>query len=288
MKIRLLFPIYFFSLLLFFCCNISAQKLVQEGNQWNISVSSFFPLTTSFSVRIGEDTIINNTNYHKIYYSADTLNTAWEFQNEWVREDSTKKVFLKSGNQPEMIYYDFELKVNDSILIDHFCHLRVINIDSIQINNGEHRKRLTLQNINDPFPMVQYWIEGIGTNLGVFDHHLFCYVDLYLELLCFYANGELLYPKNPPTCFITKTKDISENKIKIYPNPVSDILNIENVDNQIQSYVLYDFTGSLVSKGDVESQSFFIPMYTLPDGLYQLFVRDKQGNTFIQKVIKQY
>lgn len=266
----------------------NAQSLVEINNQWNIAVyPTFSPDTSSYSVRIGEDTLLNNISYNKIYYSNDLLNTNWVFDNTYVREDSTKKVFLKKGALDDVLLYDFSLQKNDTFLIEDVCNLIVNEVDSVMLNNGELRKRLKLGIKDEPNWGEEYWIEGIGSNFGVISHFGFCYFDYSDRFLCFYSDSELLYPENPPSCFITPVKEIKQNSIKIFPNPFQDFLYIENEELNIESYIVYDVAGKLIENGSLEGMNNQINLEQSKSGFYILLLRDKEGNLYSQKLIKE-
>lgn len=80
------------------------------------------------------------------------------------------------------------------------------------------------------------------------------------------------------------TEDVvlSEN-ISVYPNPVSDILNIEGEDAvSIKSMMLLDITGKIVYKG-VFTKS--LNVVNFPRGLYLLRIESEKGGVLVKKVI---
>ncbi|MEA1897883.1 MAG: hypothetical protein U9N53_09505, partial [Bacteroidota bacterium] len=154
----------------------------------------------------GEDTIINEFTYKKLYIFYDTVfvkNNATYVGG--IREDEHKRIYFISDtvihehkpmnefyNYEEIILYDFSLKVGDTIrninCIPDDDRLVVKRIDTIQIGNT-FRKRFSF----DPVSWVQ-WIEGIGNLRGL----LFTSGDLpfngtYGDLICFKQNGKILY-----------------------------------------------------------------------------------------------
>lgn len=63
--------------------------------------------------------------------------------------------------------------------------------------------------------------------------------------------------------------------IKVYPNPTSNILNIESTDNSILNTVLYDLQGSVVNPFKLDSST--LDLNALPDGIYILKVYTEAG-----------
>ncbi len=281
---------YFILLLLF---NISyhsiiAQGLVTTDNQWNIAVyPTFSPNTSTYSLRIGEDTTVNNIVYQKVYHSNDDQLADWTFNNSLLREDAAeKKVYVKDGNGSEHLLYDFSLEVNDTFHIEGSCTLIVNEIDSVSLNNSVVRKRMKLEIKDSPINEEQYWIEGIGSEFGLLSHFLFCGTDYADGLLCFYSNSELLYPSAPSSCFITPTKNLIRSNVKISPNPVLSSLSIDDPESILEQYSIYNTTGQLMKRGNLIRSKNNIDLSSLLPGFYIITFEDDTGNYYSQKIIK--
>jgi endoglucanase len=78
----------------------------------------------------------------------------------------------------------------------------------------------------------------------------------------------------------------SERKIKIFPNPVADLLNIEINDSKPFSYILYDMTGKVVISSKA-SQKVKQGVSDLENGLYFLKIVTQDNITFSDKIYKQ-
>lgn len=266
---------------------LNAQNLVEIDNQWNIAVyPTFSPITLSYSLKIGEDTTINNILYNKVYYSNDSLNTNWQFSNDYLRQDSTKKVYHKEGDGNERLLYDFSLALNDTFFIEGICTLVVTEIDSIALNNGEMRKRLKLEPADIPNWGSEYWIDGIGSNFGLLSHFGFCFFDYPDGFLCFYSNAQLQYPATPPSCFITPVEELDRKNIKIFPNPVHDILTIEDEEINLTRVILYDISGKIVKSNELRKTKNTINLSDLKNGFYLLILAGKDGYLYSKKLIK--
>ncbi len=79
-------------------------------------------------------------------------------------------------------------------------------------------------------------------------------------------------------------KDNIINKIKIYPNPVSDILHISSENTEIESIFIYSLTGKKVLEGLNETN--YIDVSTLSKGLYFIEISSSPGKS-IKKFIKK-
>lgn len=79
---------------------------------------------------------------------------------------------------------------------------------------------------------------------------------------------------------------ISENKIiEIYPNPITDQINIKSHSNLIGSdFNIKNQVGQVVKNGKILSQITKIELNNLPDGIYILSIKEKFNHTF--KMIK--
>lgn len=85
-----------------------------------------------------------------------------------------------------------------------------------------------------------------------------------------------------------KILNSSENKklkTSIYPNPTSDILNIQNSDKGIDKVEIYDTAGKLISINQSVDRS--ISLKTLTSGNYVLRIYVRDNNVTTHKVIKK-
>lgn len=72
-----------------------------------------------------------------------------------------------------------------------------------------------------------------------------------------------------------------ENKIKLYPNPVNDILNIKT-SGTVKSVEIFNTSGAKVKEENITA----IDMKKLPAGMYMVKITDSEGKTITKKVIK--
>lgn len=215
----------------------------------------------------GEDTIINDIVYKKLYLFYDTVfnvNTATYFGG--IREDSNKKVYFKCeqilhelkpmtdlNGFDEMILYDFSLNIGDTInsskdtlnynwMYDDTLVIR--NIDMVNIG-GKLRKQFQFENY-----FWVNWIEGIGNTDGL----LFASGDLPFNglsgsLICFKQNNEVLY-LNGNECMplITgiQSNNSEQQSFSIYPNPATQNINIIFSTTVSGKFNVYSANGKLV------------------------------------------
>ncbi len=89
---------------------------------------------------------------------------------------------------------------------------------------------------------------------------------------------------------IASSSSISQNNlenIKVYPQPVNDILNIEGYENSQYKYILLNTLSQVVASG-VFTQKGIIQTSSLPQGMYLLQIENKTNNqSTIKKIIVQ-
>lgn len=265
--------------------------LVAEGNQWNtVNWPTFGPNTSSFRQKIGEDTLFDNTIYYKVYSSNKEFGSDWKFYGDYLRQDTlTNRVYYKDNKDDEILLYDFNLGLNDTFSfiepLGEYCQQTVTQIDTILLNNGAPRKRLKLAKVDYPSD-VQYWIEGVGSTFALF-HFVFCVVDIPLELLCFYADGELLYPSTPPSCFITSTEiPSSPPPYSVQPNPFTSTFTILSESILFNRFVLYNLFGERMTEGQINQPSHQVECTHLPSGAYLLSLTDEHGRQYSRWMVK--
>ena len=63
-------------------------------------------------------------------------------------------------------------------------------------------------------------------------------------------------------------KKFNLNSIKIYPNPVSELLHIQKTNNALFLFEMFDASGNLVWSGNIEDESTSINLNHLNQGVY--------------------
>ena len=84
-------------------------------------------------------------------------------------------------------------------------------------------------------------------------------------------------------CFTEAVTSLAQNEGRIYPNPVQDILFVENVDG-VSKAMIYNVLGELVFKTVVENNA--IDIHALDSGIYTLRLMSNQKNivrVFVKK-----
>jgi len=89
-------------------------------------------------------------------------------------------------------------------------------------------------------------------------------------------------------CVFVDVLSLEENEFKgvsVYPNPITDVLNISNENGKLVSMEMIDAKGSLIVATRIETSSFSVNTGELNSGIYVLILRTKNDvRTF--KVVK--
>lgn len=147
-----------------------------------------FDCTFTYLYSIGRDTLINNIQYKEILETSGKESPIHTETYGYARETNDKKVYLLK-NDIERLYYDFNIKIFDTV-----NNWQLIDIETIEISNII-RKKLFLKSICTSDST--YWIEGIGSIDGLFYQDNFKCMDSLIinfqggsiyELNCVYEN----------------------------------------------------------------------------------------------------
>jgi hypothetical protein len=80
--------------------------------------------------------------------------------------------------------------------------------------------------------------------------------------------------------------DVFNNNLQIFPNPVNNILHIENATGNIEQINFYDISGKqLPITYDIDSATANVSM--LNKGFYLCQIQFANGETIIKKLIKE-
>lgn len=294
---------FFLLAISFFPQQITAQSLVQEGLQWNVGAVywSFPPFSETISVKLEGDTLIGALLYKKVYESYDSLNLFWVETGEYIREDEDQKVYFRQDNEQEILLYDFNLMVGDTFPIyqgaDQCNFMEVMQIDTITIFNGETRRRWTMESpeLNSNYRVTFYWMEGIGSSLGLFRYMTenYCWWEHYpYSVLCHYVDDEMVYVSNQNgVCWLTTSvRELNEEEdgISVFPNPANEKIFIQakQSDQQIAEVKLYAASGQLLKQVQLNTPTGTLNLNEYPSGAYYLLIEDSDGRLLSKRLIK--
>jgi hypothetical protein len=220
-----------------------SQNFVSENKLWHVKDFSWDIVNTEI-YKIEGDTVINSMNYKKLWFSYDSaMNEIW--LDGFIREQSGV-VYLLNYNDDEGVLYDFNLDAGDTAhIVSDFCdeiQIIVTETDTVEYF-GVPRKRWILDGWTG-----DYWIEGIGSNYGLFYTKLYeCVADIYKVLTCFHENDTLYFMKEGELeCFQTNVgiaDNPGQHNLSIRPNPVLGgqpfVIQCDDGINEVEMFNVY-------------------------------------------------
>ena len=84
----------------------------------------------------------------------------------------------------------------------------------------------------------------------------------------------------------TGIDNIEPATARVYPNPSSDVINISTDKGQLQAIEIYDLTGSLVFKTNLNSNNFKLKIDNYVSGTYLLRIIDEKNEVTNSIIIK--
>ena len=310
--------------LLFISFFVNAQQYVSfptENAQWNVFYASqwdFSPMdTTLLQYSLQGDTIINETIYRKVVRNTGTLSNPVYNGIGGIREQEKKIYYvgysyiekmgiLHNYDNREILLYDFNKEIGDTVWISEHLKYVITDIDSVKVGN-EYRKRYQ---IPGPFMTVtgsfDYIIEGIGSvKEGLFGSItpiptcIGCNQEW--RFVCFSQDGETVY-KNPEfnDCNSTDKTDpvidgvnnpVKGPSITVSPNPIagSGSIRWETSDYDVHStIVITDMLGKCVKTINLQGKTEEVINNTdIRPGVYFIHLLTTNNQNYTVKMILQ-
>jgi len=73
---------------------------------------------------------------------------------------------------------------------------------------------------------------------------------------------------------VTHTSQINHSKVSVYPNPATDWMRVEHLNDQVTPYQIYDVSGRTINDGKLSGHSDLMYVEHLPQGVYFLLLGD--------------
>jgi hypothetical protein len=246
------------------------------------------------------DSSFNANEYKKYYFSNDSIVVSGSFF-ALVREDTvTRKVYaIPAGSAQERLLYDFSLTIDDTAIVYPISFpissgpvsIKVESIDSVLLS-GNYHTRFKIVGVDFPNGEEEYWIEGIGSTMGIFNSGIsgiFVTDITFPTLLCFEKEEATVYHNpNFTDCYETYPVGIEEADMAfgthIYPNPTNSSFKIES-EKEIIYYQLLSGTGKILLNGEVGSKLLTLDISDLPNGIYLITLKTNKGMS-VKQIIK--
>ncbi len=270
-------------------------SMLQPQNEWIMSHWYWaFPGWEGYTetYQLDTDTLIAGNHYTTLWGGSQSKN--------WLREDSMGKVYhWLPDSAIERVIYDFSLAKGDtftSLLRSEFMDweektLRVIDVDTITLLNGETRKRIRLDSLG--FNVYIEWIEGIGSDFGpLYDDCTKFITDFGCHLSCVTQASELIYSQSGDSvCMHVPIEDgVPFTRLNIFPNPWHTELTLEfyNPGREAYWFCLFDLNGRKVQElGPFYESPISVKASELRAGFYTFCFYNEQGEQVWGKTVKQ-
>ena len=98
------------------------------------------------------------------------------------------------------------------------------------------------------------------------------------------------YAKGDSSICSTLGLSIKEEKLhvfSIYPNPSNNLININLDKGQLNAIEIYNLTGTLIFKTNLNSNNFKLNIDQYPSGTYILRIFDQNYDVTISKIVKE-
>ncbi len=219
------------------------------------------------------------------------------------RNDSTNKkvYFIKKDSQSEVLLYDFNLYLSDTLPPSYgntsqcFQVNCIVTDDSILIGN-KYRRRLGIGDCSGFGSPFVYLIEGIGSTYGLLG--FICpQFEWGSDLRCFQQNGMTVYPDTNYICSIITGYDENnryfDSDVIIVPNPILDDFAIKFPQNVSQNcsekifYEIYSEHGVVIFSGIIfGGETIIKDLENYQPGVYLLRIKTETKIICIKKIIK--
>ena len=261
---------------------LTSDTAVWKTTRWDMSSPGATGYGTEGHQKEG-DTIIDGNTYQLIK-EQNLLSGIISTTVGAIREDSLRQVWyrrLAGFPGPELSYIPVDTvdvllwsfnnhQVGDTIEItNHYGFFIssgkwaiVQNIDSILVD-GTYRIRYDVQYFGYPGGLSSdYWIAGIGPSLGFASAHN-TWFEWYTQLTCYEDLTTNWLNPLATTCllFSNGLEEIDPVTINIYPNPTTDILNIDG-NLTFNRYQVFSINGSLLKSGFVNQNQIRTKEFT--------------------------
>ncbi len=283
-------------IILFLLCsnsNLFAQNWNTENSTWYYG-AFVYPNVTYVTIKLTGDTIINNQLCQKVEGECSCA----YFASKYMYEDSNR-VYRYDENLEEFhLLYDFNLNAGESweLYIDDSNGPFEIYVDSVKHIelNGDSLKVQFISFDDIYIDMGDSIIEGFGSSRCMFPKvsicdygygPLRCFENIELGIEYNFTNGmacDTMYS------LVNLDEKLVDEKIKIYPNPITNTLRISSNENGKRNYIveLYSVIGEKINEFKYYNIEIAeIDMSNLQSGIFIVCVINEDGK-FVKKIIK--
>lgn len=254
---------------------------VFDGINDYIKVAGNFPITNNFTISLwaySED----DSGYSNLLSDGSSAYGGNDFLINFKGND----IGIRADKNASLNYEDFSPEALQNLnLVNNWSHIvwTMSPTSSTIYVNGEAKITINEKGSNegyhDDYSFIgarQVWGSPDNFFKGKLDE-----IKMYNRALS-YTEIQSLYALNKP---IITSNNIVKKTISIYPNPASEILNIEGLQSKTIGHV-YNSNGQMMFSKEIDAQSGHISVSELPFGLYILKMNVGDG-VVIKRFAKQ-
>jgi Secretion system C-terminal sorting domain len=183
----------------------------------------------------------NGTLYYEVLI--EKSNNIVLYTGTYVTEENGKLRVLK--NNEENIFIDYNLSINSVVNISNDAKIKLLSTENIENNqNLKLNKYNFLLSENGEIKDLTY-TNLIGDKESFFLKDLLPKYNISEKISCIYLNQDLLI-SNGEVCQSTSSTTEVENKLMLYPNPATQILNIDPTQKGKYYIKLFSSTGTQI------------------------------------------
>lgn len=249
----------------------------------------------SYNVMCG-DTLLNGIVQSKVYqYSADGNGEIYGPYYFGSIYEENMKIYV---NNEDYLLYDFTLEAGDSFQLSSNYYMIVESIGFTDIN-GEARRTIYFEPY-EGWHREEFWIEGIGSNFGLFNRGMFG-PDLDPWTKCMKENQVVLYNFDPPVndCDFTFTSEecdvlsgtisVAKNDFStsVFPNPFSKkaIISFGKKFIQTGTLTIFNLNGQRLQQQQFSGNQVELNREHLPAGMFIYKIQNELGEMSTGKIL---
>ena len=196
---------------------------------------------------------------------SSTILEIWDGSN-WNEEDRTDYILDASYNRTrETLFYNGDTQYKDEYAYD----------TSLVMSSFAHpfKDKTGLDYIYEDFP---YTNKILSSNEFSYD----------ISTSSFVNDVRITYNYTSSITLNTEQFEINSNALKVFPNPTSNIINIKLLNYEDTIASIYDLSGRLILKQNLDSEISIIDISSLSNGLYLLTVNADNKKT-TKRILKK-
>ena len=211
------------------------------------------------------------------------------------REDNKIVYFLPPSDTQEVVLYDFNAAVGDTVGHWYMSKINIYNsvdsivtigaIDSVLIGNT-YRKRFVVYNDTNGTEVV----EGIGNLSGLLNPWSIGHWEYNVSLTCFRLNDSIIWRQHPTAiCTDSTILAVAQNELPtlhIYPNPATSAVFFDVLDEAVYSALFFNALGQPLQQVEISAANNKVNIDDFPAGIFFVQLQNQARKSQVYKLIK--